>query len=75
MKTDIGFRFCGVLFLVLVLAGSWTWWKETSPHDAWTLEDPVRIITDFAPQEKMDVSFRLRNTARVPLRILGATAC
>lgn len=73
MTTRIRVSVCGLL--LLILAGVWASRIETSQRDAWTLDDPVRIITDFAPQEKVDVSFRLRNTARKPLRILGAGTC
>lgn len=75
MTIRIGVGVCGQLLLALILAGAWASWKETSPHDAWTLDDPVRSITDFYPREKLDVSFRLRNRAPLPLRILGASIC
>jgi hypothetical protein len=75
MIARVGLSLCGLLLLALLLAGAWASWQETSPRDAWTLDDPVQIITNFAPQEKLDVSFRLCNTAHKPLRILGASIC
>lgn len=75
MTARISFVACNVLFLVLALAGAWTWWEENSPRDAWTLDEPMRTLTDFTPREKMATSFRLRNTSRVPLQILGASTC
>lgn len=73
MTTRINVSVCGLL--LLVLAGAWATWKDIAPREAWILEDPARILTDFTPEETLDVSFRLRNTARVPLRIFGAGTC
>lgn len=75
MRTRIGFGVCSVLLIALALVGAWATWEGTSPRDTWILDDPVRIITHFDPHEKSDISFRLHNTARVPLRIVGAAAC
>lgn len=75
MITRIGFGACGVLVLTLVFTGDWAPWKGTSPREAWVLDDPIRLLADFAPHEKMAASFRLSNTAHVPLRILGASIC
>jgi hypothetical protein len=75
MTDRIGFGTCSVLFLAFALVGAWASREGASPPDAWILDDPVRIITDFDPHEKSAISFRLHNTARVPLRIVGATAC
>lgn len=73
MPTRICLSLFGILLLVLV--GAWASWDDTSPRNAWILDDPVRILTDFTPQEKLDLPFRLRNTSRKPLRILGAGYC
>lgn len=75
MAMRIGFAACGVLLLVLTLIAVWATWDDASRHDAWILDEPVRTISDFASREKVDASFRMRNTARVPLRILGASTC
>lgn len=75
MIARIGFVACGMLSLTLALIGAWAAWHDTPPHNAWTLDEPIRTLTDFTPREKLNVSFPLRNTARVPLRILGASAC
>jgi hypothetical protein len=75
MPTRIGFSNCGVLLLGIALAGGWASWEKTCPRDIWTLDEPVRIITEFDPQKPLDISFRLCNTAHEPLRILGASAC
>jgi hypothetical protein len=75
MTARIGTSLYGSLLLTLVLAGAWASWEEDSPRDAWALDDPVRSVTAFAPQDTLTVSYRLRNTARVPLRILGASIC
>jgi len=75
MTARIGMSFCGPLLLTLVLAGAWASWEEASSDDAWVLDDPVRSVATFAPQDTLTVSYRLRNRARVPLRILGASIC
>lgn len=75
MIARIGFVACGMLLFALALIGAWAAWEDASPRDAWTIDEPTRTLTDFTPREKMDASFRLCNTARVPLRILGAAAC
>ncbi len=75
MKARIGVSLCGLSLLILALAAAWASREEAAPPYAWTLDEPVRIISDFPPQGELDVSFRLCNTALVPRRILGAAAC
>lgn len=70
-------RFGGylALFVALAVVGACLHWETTSPPDAWTLDEPVRTFTDFSTGEERDASFSLRNTAHVPLRIIGASIC
>jgi hypothetical protein len=75
MTTRMSFGTCGVLLLALALLGAWASWEEICPHYAWTLDDPVRIMTHSAAHERLDLTFLLHNTARARLRILGASAC
>lgn len=77
MTTRTRFAAWSALPLALVLTGAWGFWSEDSPCDAWSLDEQVRIITNFVPErdEVVDTSFRLRNTTNVPLRILGASTC
>lgn len=56
---------------VVTCVSSW----ETTLYYVWTVDEPIRTLGDFATQEKFETSFRLCNTARVPLRIVGASSC
>jgi hypothetical protein len=64
-----------IALLTFTSLGVWVYWETTTPGDAWLINEPERIVSDFDPSEQLDVTFQLRNTARVPRRILGATAC
>lgn len=65
----------GLILLGLFFAGGWAYWDAQASANAWMLDEPERILPDVAPHEQVKVSFRLRNTARVPYRILGAETC
>jgi hypothetical protein len=76
MKMSARFSGCGgLLCLTFALTGAWACWKEVFPHNAWVIDEAERIMTVFVPRHQLDVSFRLYNAARVPLRILGASTC
>lgn len=67
---------CGMLLaLILAVIGTWVGGRESPLRDAWVLDETERIITDLVPGETKSTSFRLRNMAPQPRRILGAWTC
>jgi hypothetical protein len=74
MRLNIG-RCVIFVLLAVVLIGVWAYWQQVPPQYAWVLEEPNRILAHFAPRQTVKASYRLRNTANVPLRIVGGSAC
>lgn len=67
---------CGGLLLTGLLAPSaYMYWCESSPCDAWIVEQPEQVITGAIPGQEVHVVFILRNVASQPRRILGVQAC
>lgn len=67
---------CGGLLLAGLLATSgWLYWRESSPCDAWIVEQPEQIVTGTVPGREVHVVFIFRNISSQPRRILGVEAC
>lgn len=67
---------CGVLLVPgLLLAAGWFYWDTEPSSDAWSLDPPEQILSGVSRDEEVRTSFRLKNTSRRSLRILGVAAC
>jgi len=67
---------CGCLFLAgLLLAGGWMYGEPQTSGDAWTLDRTEQTLSSVSPGQEVKVAFRLKNTSRRPLRIVGGSSC
>jgi hypothetical protein len=67
---------CGSLSLAsLLLACGWAYWDAQPTSDAWICDCPEQVPTPISPGQKVKVGFRLKNTSRRSLRILGTVVC
>lgn len=66
----------GALVLLALGAGYAVYqWQAPEPGPAWRVAEPERVVYWAVPHQMHQVEFRLQNTSRRPLRILGSAAC
>jgi hypothetical protein len=61
--------------LGLLGAGAWFWWYSDPAGSAWVAEQPEQVANCVRDGREARVSFVIRNRARRPLRVLGASTC
>ena len=66
---------CGGLLVVGLLGGALASYRDAQSPNAWDLDATERIVSDFTPAQEVKAQFRLRNTGKVPRRILGGSIC
>lgn len=50
-------------------------WDSPPPGAAWTLDHPEQVLAAATPGQEIQVPFRLKNTSRQPLRLVGGYVC
>lgn len=59
----------------LLLACGWACWNPQPAPYAWICDCPEQTLAGISPGQKVKVGFRLKNTSRRSLRILGTVVC
>ena len=59
----------------LLLGAVWTYQATQPPGEAWMPDRSEQVLCDVSIGQELNVAFRLKNTSRRRLRILGAEAC
>ena len=76
MKRRFPLYIGGALLLVgLLLAGGWAYWDNQTPRDSWVLDRTEQVLSAITPGQQVKAPFRLTNSSRRSLRILGSDAC
>lgn len=75
-RNTIGFCLATSLFIGISFWGGWESWHHRQTAEAWTIQEPTELLLHgVSPGQKVETEFHLTNTSRLPLRLLGCTAC
>lgn len=70
-------HYLGISLLVagLLLAAGWMYWESQTSGDAWIIDRTEEMIADVSPGQEVKIVFRLHNSSRRSLRIVGSSTC